>query len=150
MKCEYLTTADVLGIHAALLKRYGGADGVRDMGAVDITLRHQAVHASCSGTMHNFLPKPCASGYNYNKDFFLRMVLSGGSMAVVLPDNFDAFARALCGSRRALRHAVKFSLMNSMAYPPQQGVTRCRSDKSRSRVRGGCFSKYMPAVQALA
>ena len=39
-------------------------------------------------------------------------------MAVVLPDNFDAFARALCGSRRALRHAVKFSLMNSTAYPP--------------------------------
>ena len=32
---DYLTTADVLGIHAVLLRRYGGAEGVRDPGAVE-------------------------------------------------------------------------------------------------------------------
>lgn len=35
MSRDYLTTADVLGIHAALLHRYGGAKGVRDPGAVE-------------------------------------------------------------------------------------------------------------------
>ena len=35
MSREYLTTADVLGLHAILLKRYGGAEGIRDMGAVE-------------------------------------------------------------------------------------------------------------------
>ena len=35
MTRDYLTAADVLGIHAALIKKYGGADGVRDMGAVE-------------------------------------------------------------------------------------------------------------------
>lgn len=32
---DYLTTADVLGIHAVLIKRYGGAEGSRDIGAVE-------------------------------------------------------------------------------------------------------------------
>lgn len=35
MSRDYLTTADVLGMHAILIKRYGGAEGVRDMGAVE-------------------------------------------------------------------------------------------------------------------
>lgn len=35
MNRDYLTTADVIGIHAVLLHRYGGADGIRDMGAVE-------------------------------------------------------------------------------------------------------------------
>lgn len=35
MSRDYLTTADVLGMHAILIKRYGGADGVRDLGAVE-------------------------------------------------------------------------------------------------------------------
>ena len=35
MSRDYLTTADVLGMHAILIRRYGGADGVRDMGAVE-------------------------------------------------------------------------------------------------------------------
>jgi death on curing protein len=35
MNRDYLTTADVIGIHAVLLHRYGGAKGIRDMGAVE-------------------------------------------------------------------------------------------------------------------
>jgi death on curing protein len=35
MNRDYLTTADVIGIHAVLLHRYGGAEGIRDMGAVE-------------------------------------------------------------------------------------------------------------------
>lgn len=35
MSHGYLTTADVLGMHAVLIKRYGGADGIRDLGAVE-------------------------------------------------------------------------------------------------------------------
>jgi death-on-curing protein len=32
---DYLTTADVLALHQALIERYGGAWGIRDMGAVE-------------------------------------------------------------------------------------------------------------------
>jgi death-on-curing protein len=32
---DYLTVADLLAIHAVLLKRYGGAGGVRDAGALE-------------------------------------------------------------------------------------------------------------------
>lgn len=32
---DYLTVADVLGMHKVLIDRYGGADGVRDMGALE-------------------------------------------------------------------------------------------------------------------
>jgi death-on-curing protein len=32
---DYLTTADVLALHQTLIERYGGARGVRDMGAVE-------------------------------------------------------------------------------------------------------------------
>jgi death-on-curing protein len=32
---DYLSVADVLGMHAALLRRYGGARGVRDPGALE-------------------------------------------------------------------------------------------------------------------
>lgn len=35
MSRDYLTTAEVLGIHDILIKRYGGAEGVRDVGAVE-------------------------------------------------------------------------------------------------------------------
>jgi death-on-curing protein len=35
MTRDYLTVADILAIHAILLKRYGGADGVRDAGALE-------------------------------------------------------------------------------------------------------------------
>ncbi|MEI9908044.1 MAG: type II toxin-antitoxin system death-on-curing family toxin [Actinomycetota bacterium] len=35
---EYLTLADALAIHAILIKRYGGSDGVRDMGALESAL----------------------------------------------------------------------------------------------------------------
>lgn len=38
MSRDYLTVADVLGMHAVLLKRYGGASGVRDPGALEAAL----------------------------------------------------------------------------------------------------------------
>ncbi len=38
MTHDYLTVADVLGLHAILLQRYGGAPGVRDPGALEAAL----------------------------------------------------------------------------------------------------------------
>jgi death-on-curing protein len=35
---DYLTVADVLALHAILIKRYGGAGGVRDPGALEAAL----------------------------------------------------------------------------------------------------------------
>ncbi len=35
---DYLTLTDVLAMHAALIERYGGAQGVRDMGALEAAL----------------------------------------------------------------------------------------------------------------
>lgn len=32
---DYLTTADVLGLHHILLEKYGGAGGLRDLGALE-------------------------------------------------------------------------------------------------------------------
>ena len=38
MAHDYLTVADVLGMHVALMQRYGGAQGVRDPGALEAAL----------------------------------------------------------------------------------------------------------------
>ncbi|MEI6481867.1 MAG: type II toxin-antitoxin system death-on-curing family toxin [Betaproteobacteria bacterium] len=38
MSHDYLNVADVLGIHAVLMQRYGGALGVRDPGALEAAL----------------------------------------------------------------------------------------------------------------
>ena len=38
MAHDYLTVADVLGMHTVLLQRYGGAAGVRDPGALEAAL----------------------------------------------------------------------------------------------------------------
>lgn len=38
MPRDYLTVADVLGMHTVLMKRYGGALGVRDPGALEADL----------------------------------------------------------------------------------------------------------------
>ena len=38
MSHDYLTVADVLGMHAVLMQRYGGAPGVRDPGALEAAL----------------------------------------------------------------------------------------------------------------
>ena len=38
MPRDYLTVADVLGMHSALIQRYGGAPGVRDPGALEAAL----------------------------------------------------------------------------------------------------------------
>lgn len=38
MTHDYLTVADVLGMHTILMQRYGGAPGVRDPGALEAAL----------------------------------------------------------------------------------------------------------------
>ena len=38
MPRDYLTVADVLGMHTVLMRRYGGAGGVRDPGALEAAL----------------------------------------------------------------------------------------------------------------
>lgn len=38
MPRDYLTVADVLGMHTVLIQRYGGAPGVRDPGALEAAL----------------------------------------------------------------------------------------------------------------
>ena len=38
MAWDYLTTTDALAIHQILIREYGGADGVRDMGALESAL----------------------------------------------------------------------------------------------------------------
>ncbi len=38
MARDYLTVIDVLGLHAVLMQRYGGAMGVRDAGALEAAL----------------------------------------------------------------------------------------------------------------
>lgn len=37
-KFEYLTIIEVLSIHKILIEKYGGMDGIRDMGALDAAL----------------------------------------------------------------------------------------------------------------
>ena len=32
---QYLTVPDVLAMHMVLIKKYGGSDGIRDMGALE-------------------------------------------------------------------------------------------------------------------
>ena len=41
MSRDHLTVADVLGMHAVLMQRYGGAVGVRDPGALEAALFRQ-------------------------------------------------------------------------------------------------------------
>lgn len=38
MARDYLTTTDALAIHQILIRKYGGTDGVRDMGALESAL----------------------------------------------------------------------------------------------------------------
>ena len=55
MTRDYLTTADVLAMHAVLLKRYGGAVGVRDFGALEA-----AVFRPQSGYYSDVVQEACA------------------------------------------------------------------------------------------
>lgn len=55
MSVDYLTTADVLGLHAVLLQRYGGAEGIRDMGAVE-----SAVFRPQCGYYADLIEEACA------------------------------------------------------------------------------------------
>ncbi len=38
MARDYITVADALAIHTILIRKYGGSDGVRDMGALESAL----------------------------------------------------------------------------------------------------------------
>jgi death-on-curing protein len=38
VECDYLTVADVLGMHMVLMQRYGGVLGLRDPGALEAAL----------------------------------------------------------------------------------------------------------------
>ena len=55
MKRDYLTTADVVAMHAVLLQRYGGAVGVRDFGALEA-----AVFRPQSGYYSDVVQEGCA------------------------------------------------------------------------------------------
>jgi len=55
MTRDYLTTADVLAIHAVLIKRYGGASGVREPGALE-----SAVFRPQSGYYSDVAQEACA------------------------------------------------------------------------------------------
>jgi len=55
MTRDYLTTADVVAMHAVLLKRYGGAVGVRDFGALEA-----AVFRPQSGYYSDVVQEACA------------------------------------------------------------------------------------------
>ena len=56
---DYLTLADVLGIHGVLIQRYGGAAGVRDAGALEAALfrpqtgYYEAIVAETAGLMES-------------------------------------------------------------------------------------------------
>ena len=52
---DYLTTTDVLSIHAVLLQRYGGAAGIRDMGGLE-----SAVFRPQSGYYQDIVEEACA------------------------------------------------------------------------------------------
>ncbi len=55
MTRDYLTAADIIGIHDILLKKYGGAEGVRDMGAIEA-----AVFRPQCGYYSDIIQEACA------------------------------------------------------------------------------------------
>ena len=55
MSSDYLTTADIVHIHAVLLHRYGGREGVRDMGSLEA-----AVFRPQSGYYTDIVQEACA------------------------------------------------------------------------------------------
>ena len=55
MSRDYLTVADILGMHAVLVEKYGGMPGVRDMGGLQ-----SAVYRPQSGYYTDILEEACA------------------------------------------------------------------------------------------
>ena len=55
MSRDYLTVADILGMHAILVERYGGMPGVRDMGGLE-----SAVYRPQSGYYTDAVEEACA------------------------------------------------------------------------------------------
>ena len=52
---DYLSVADVLGLHRILIERYGGADGLRDGGALE-----SALHRPQSGYYDDIIAEAAA------------------------------------------------------------------------------------------
>nr|WP_296986568.1 type II toxin-antitoxin system death-on-curing family toxin [uncultured Desulfovibrio sp.] len=55
MSRDYLTVADILGMHVILVERYGGMPGVRDMGGLE-----SAVYRPQSGYYTDAVEEGCA------------------------------------------------------------------------------------------
>ncbi|OXS29879.1 MAG: death-on-curing family protein [Desulfovibrio sp. MES5] len=55
MSRDYLTVADILGMHVILVERYGGMPGVRDMGGLE-----SAVYRPQSGYYTDAVEEACA------------------------------------------------------------------------------------------
>ena len=55
MRRDYLTVADILGMHVILVERYGGMPGVRDMGGLE-----SAVYRPQSGYYTDAVEEACA------------------------------------------------------------------------------------------
>ena len=55
MNRDYLTVADILGMHAVLVEKYGGMAGIRDMGGLE-----SAVHRPQSGYYADIIEEACA------------------------------------------------------------------------------------------
>ena len=84
MPRDYLTVADVLGMHTTLLLRYGGAPGVRDHGALEAALfrpqtgYYQDVAAEAAALMESLaINHPFVDGNKrvafFSADVFLRL-----------------------------------------------------------------------------
>ena len=55
MSRDYLTVADILGMHAVLVEKYGGMTGIRDMGGLE-----SAVYRPQSGYYADIVEEACA------------------------------------------------------------------------------------------
>ena len=55
MNRDYLTVADILGMHAILIEKYGGMAGIRDMGSLE-----SAAYRPQSGYYSDIVEEACA------------------------------------------------------------------------------------------
>ena len=55
MNRDYLTVADILGMHAILIEKYGGMAGIRDMGGLE-----SAAYRPQSGYYSDIVEEACA------------------------------------------------------------------------------------------
>ena len=97
MAHDYLTVADVLGMHTVLMQRYGGAPGVRDPGALEAALfRPQTGYyddiASAVGRGVYYYNIPMNTKRTLNLyDADTRAMFASGSIAGVKHTNLDLY-----------------------------------------------------------